>query len=383
LAEALEARQQVPGAGPRALRAVVVASASLLLIYFGIRLLRNPDAFAGFNPVVGKILQGVVALVLGIGGVWALYFAGNAIIEAFPPRVTARLRPYLFVLPAIVVVGVYLIYPTIGTVIQSFTEVPEGAGPLHNYSTALGDPDMMIALRNNLIWLLLAPAGAVAIGLVFAAMVDRVKREATAKSFVFLPLAISFVGASVIWRFMYAWKPPGQPQIGLLNAIWVKVGEVFVNWGWIDEVDPIPWTQTIPVNTLFLIVIMIWLQVGFAMVILSAAVKGVPRELIEAARIDGATELQSFFRVTIPSIRGSIITVFTTIAIAVLKVFDIIFVMTGGQFDTSVVAVRMYNEIFVFRNYGQAATMAVILLIAVIPIMVVNIRNLRRQGIGA
>jgi alpha-glucoside transport system permease protein len=163
----------------------------------------------------------------------------------------------------------------------------------------------------------------------------------------------------------------------------VSGGQVFVNLGWIDEVEPVAWLQVIPLNTLALIAIMIWLQVGFAMVILSAAIKGVPRELTEAARIDGATEAQNFFRVMLPSIRGSVLTVFTTIAIAVLKVFDIIFVTTGGNFDTSVVAYRMYQEMFRFRNFGQATTMAVILLVAVIPIMVVNIRNLRRQGIGA
>jgi alpha-glucoside transport system permease protein len=287
------------------------------------------------------------------------------------------------VLPAIVVVGLYLIYPTIGTVIQSFTEVPEGAGPLTNYKNAFTNPEVIQALRNNLIWLLVAPAAAVLVGLAFAALVDRIRRESTAKSFVFLPLAISFVGASVIWKFVYAWKPPGQPQIGILNAIWVGVGQLFVNWGWLEQVEPIPWLQVIPLNTFAMIAIMVWLQVGFAMVVLSAAIKGVPRELTEAARIDGATELQSFFRVTVPTIRGSIITVYTTIAIAVLKVFDIIYVMTGGNFDSSVVAVRMYDEMFRFRNFGQATTMAVILLVAVIPIMVVNIRNLRRQGVGA
>jgi alpha-glucoside transport system permease protein len=232
------------------------------------------------------------------------------------------------------------------------------------------------------VWLLIAPAVSVVVGLAFAALADRVRSESVAKSFVFMPLAISFVGASVIWRFIYAWKPAGQPQIGVFNAIWVWAGGILVNLGLLDQVEPIAWLQVIPWNTIFLIVIMIWLQVGFAMVVLSAAIKGVPVELTEAARIDGATELQSFFRITVPSIRGSILTVYTTIAIAVLKVFDIIFVTTGGNLDTSVVAVRMYQEMFRFRNFGQATTMAVILLVAVIPIMVLNIRNLRRQGVG-
>jgi alpha-glucoside transport system permease protein len=198
-----------------------------------------------------------------------------------------------------------------------------------------------------------------------------------------MPLAISFVGAAVIWKFVYAWKPAGQPQIGLLNAFWMWAGGFLVDWGWIEQVEPIPWLQ-IPFWTTFpLIGIMIWLQVGFAMVVLSAAIKGVPTELTEAARIDGATERQIFFKITVPSIWGALLTVYTTIAIAVLKVFDIVFVTTGGNLDTSVVAVRMYQEMFRYRNFGQATTMAVILLVAVIPIMVVNIRNLRRQGVGA
>ncbi|HSL25133.1 MAG TPA: sugar ABC transporter permease, partial [Acidimicrobiia bacterium] len=293
------------------------------------------------------------------------------------------LRPYVFVVPAVVVVGVYLIYPTVLTIIQSITEVPEGAGAFHNYSEAFTDPEVLQALRNNLVWLLVAPITAVVIGLAFAALVDRVRRESLAKTFVFMPLAISMVGAAVIWRFMYAWKPPGQVQIGLINALWVGIGRFLVDLGWVEQVEPIAWMQVIPLNTLALIAIFVWVWVGFAMVVLSAAIKGVPSELIEAARIDGASEMQSFLRVTIPSIWGSILTVFTTASIAVLKIFDIIFVMTGGNFDTSVVAVRMYDEMFRFRNFGQATTMAVILLLAVVPIMIVNIRNLRRQGIGA
>jgi alpha-glucoside transport system permease protein len=238
-------------------------------------------------------------------------------------------------------------------------------------------------MRNNVIWLLIAPTASVFIGLVFAALVDKVKHEKLAKSFVFMPLAVSFVGASVIWKFMYAWKPPVQAQIGVLNALWMWGGGLLVDIGLLEEVEPVAWFQVIPWNTLALILIMIWLQVGFAMVVLSAAIKGIPTELLDAARIDGASELQVFRRVIIPSIWGAILVVYTTIAIATLKVFDIIFVTTGGNFDTSVVAVRMYQEMFRFRNFAQATTMAVILLVAVTPIMFVNIRNLRQQGVGS
>ncbi|HEX6145158.1 MAG TPA: sugar ABC transporter permease [Acidimicrobiia bacterium] len=382
MAQAVEAMRPPP-AVLRFLRALLVAAAVFAALWMGLRVLRDPNVFSALGPTLSKLGQALVAMILGVGGIWALFYAANVMIEALPGRATEFLRPYVFVVPAVAVVSLYLIYPTVGTVVESFTDVPEGSDALTNYRQAFTNGDVLQAIRNNLVWLLIAPAVSVAIGLAFAALVDRVRRESVAKSFVFMPLAVSFVGAAVIWRFMYAWKPPGQPQIGVLNAIWVGAGGVLVDLGLLSEVEPVAWLQAIPWNTLALIAIMVWLQVGLAMVILSAAIKGVPPELIEAARIDGASELQTFFRITVPSIRGSILTVFTTIAIAVLKIFDIIFVTTGGNFDTSVVAVRMYQEMFRFRNFGQATTMAVILLIAVLPIMALNIRNLRRQGIGA
>lgn len=382
MTEAVQRLNPAPS-GPRILRALLLVGVVVAALWVGLRVLRDPNVFSALGPTLSKLGQALVAIVLGVGGIWGLFYAGNVIIESLPGRAAGMLRPYLFVIPAVAVVGLYLIYPTVGTVVESFTDVPEGEGLLTNYGQAFTNRDVLIALRNNAIWLLIAPAASVVIGLVFAALADRVRHEATAKSFVFMPLAVSFVGASVIWRFMYAWKPPGQPQIGVLNALWVGAGGVLVNLGLLEEVEPVAWLQQIPWNTLALIAIMVWLQVGLAMVILSAAIKGVPTELTEAARIDGASELQAFFRITVPSIRGSILTVYTTIAIAVLKVFDIIFVTTGGNFDTSVVAVRMYQEMFRFRNFGQATTMAVILLIAVLPMMVVNIRNLRRQGVGS
>ena len=358
--------------GWTALRDLLLAAGVIALLWLGLRVLRNPDAFASMGDVASKLLQAAVALVIGIGGIWALFIVANSLVEHLPSRVATLVRPWVFVLPALAVVTLYLVYPALRTIIQSFTEIEEGAGPFSNYTTALSDGDVQVALRNNLIWLVVAPTAAVVIGLVFAAMADRVKHESLAKTFVFLPLAISMVGASVIWGFVYAWRVPGTPQVGIINAIIQGFGG-----------EPIAFFQRVPLNTFAMIVIMIWLQVGFAMVILSAAIKGVPTEITEAARIDGASELQTFFRVLVPSIRGSIITVFTTIAIAVLKVFDIVFVMTGGGSDSSVVAVRMYEEMFRFRNFGQATTMAVILFLAVVPIMVVNVRNLRKQGIGA
>jgi alpha-glucoside transport system permease protein len=372
LAEAVEPQAQLKkGGGVAVLRDLLVAAVVIALIWLGLRLLRSETALAGVGPVAGKLVQAVVALALGVVGIWALFIVANSLVEHLPTKATATLRPFVFVLPAIAVVSLYLVFPAVGTIIQSFTEVPEGEGLFYNYGQAFADPKLRLALRNNAIWLLLAPAGALLIGLTFAALVDRIKREALAKTFIFLPLCISGAGAAVIWRFVYEWRPPGTPQVGVLNAILTSFGG-----------EPIPWLQEIPTNTLALIVVMIWLQAGFAMVILSAAIKGVPTELIEAARIDGAGELATFTRVVLPSIKGSMITVFTTIAIAVLKVFDIVYVTTNGNFDSDVIANRMFNEMFRFRNFGFATALSVILFLAVVPIMVINVRNLRQQGIG-
>jgi alpha-glucoside transport system permease protein len=372
LSEALEPRVQQKSSAVAIVRDLVVAAGVVILIWLGLRLLRSETALSGLGPFAGKLIQALIAIALGVVGIWALFIVVNSLVEHLPARATAALRPFVFVLPAIAVVSLYLVFPAVGTIIQSFTEVPEGEGLFFNYAQAFSDPKLQLALRNNAIWLILAPAGALFIGLSFAALVDRIKREALAKIFIFLPLCISGAGAAVIWRFVYEWRPPGTPQIGVLNAIVTSLGG-----------EPIPWLQQIPTNTLALIVVMIWLQAGFAMVILSAAIKGVPTEMIEAARIDGAGELAIFTRVVMPSIRGSMITVFTTIAIAVLKVFDIVYVTTNGNFDTDVIANRMFNEMFRFRNFGFATALSVILFLAVVPIMVINVRNLRRQGIGS
>jgi alpha-glucoside transport system permease protein len=322
----------------------------------------------GLDPILSKAIIAVVGLTVGIGGIWLVFIGAHSLIELLGPRWLARLVPWVFVGPALLIVGVYLVYPAVGTIVTSFTE---GNGFLENYGFVFTDPDMLIALRNNALWLVLATGGSVIIGLVIATLVDRVKAESLAKTFIFLPLAISMAGAAVIWRFVYAWQPPQEAQIGLLNAAWTAFGN-----------EPVPWLQATGVNTFLLIVIMVWLQTGFAMVVLSAAIKGIPSEVIEAARCDGARESQIFFGIIVPMIRGSIIVVATTIAVAVLKVFDIVYVTTGGRFETEVVANRMFNEIFLFRDEGRASALAVILFIAVIPIMWINIRNLRRQGIG-
>jgi alpha-glucoside transport system permease protein len=329
---------------------------------------------------LAKALLVVVALVVGVGGVWMLYVGASAIVGLLSPRLQNKVIPWVFIAPAMLLLGTYLLYPTIATFIASFTQNLEDGDPLTHY-LSMFEPATVLIFRNNLIWLVVGTAGSVGLGLLIAGLVDRVRREALAKTFVFLPLAISLVGASVIWRFVYQWKPEGQPQYGLLNAAVTATGAGPVQWiqdsSW--NVGPVG----IPLNTLALVVIFIWLQTGFAMVVLSAAIKGVSVEVIEAARLDGATERQTFFKIIVPIIKGSIITVATTIAIAVLKIFDIVYVMSGGRFQDDVVAVAMFKEKFIFANDGRAAALAVVLFLAVLPVMFINVRNLRRQGIGA
>jgi alpha-glucoside transport system permease protein len=228
-----------------------------------------------------------------------------------------------------------------------------------------------VALRNSLAWVIVVPFVSIVIGLGFAVLSDRLGRkgEAFSKTFIFMPMAISFVGASIVWRFVYNFRPEGfGDQIGLLNGIFTAIGR-----------EPVAWLLQEPWNNFYLMVILIWLQTGFAMVILSAAIKSVPEEIVEAARIDGANEFQVFRKVTIPSISSTIVVVATTVIITVWKVFDIVFVMTGGRFETSVVAEKMVTEFFTFRNSGSGAALAVILLVAIIPLMIINVRRFREQ----
>ena len=322
----------------------------------------------GMTDLTRRGLSVLVAVTMGTVGTWGLYAAAVSLVESLGPRWRGRLLPWVFVGPALGLLGLYLVAPVIGTIWTSLT-VDDGIG---NYAFAVTDPDMLLAFRNNLVWLVVGTGGSVLSGLVIAGLVDRLRRESLAKTLVFLPMAISMVGASVVWRFVYAWSPEGSPQVGILNAVVTRLG-----------IAPVPWVQETPINTLALIAIMIWLQTGFAMVVLSAAIKAVPSDQLEAARLDGAGEWQVFRHIVIPGIRGALITVGTTVAIMVLKVFDIVFVMTGGRYETEVVANRMFAEMFRFRNFGRASTIAVMLFVAVIPIIVINVRNLSHSGIDA
>ncbi len=339
-------------------------------------LIGNPEAAAGVrngtsDQILAKLLLAIVALAAGVGGIWLLYAGLSSLVGLFKPKTQERLIPWVFVIPAILLLVAFLVYPSIVSIVTSFKNTTTGAWTLDNWASLLA-PEIRATIINNIIWLIVGTGGSVILGLFIAAMFDRIRREAVAKTFIFLPLAISLVGASVIWRFVYTWRPPGTPQYGLLNAVWTSLGG-----------QPVDWIHTQPINTYLLIIIFIWLQTGFAMVILSAAIKGVSTEVLEAARLDGANERQIFFQVIVPIIKGSILAVITTIAIADLKIFDIVYVMTGGRFGTDVVANRMFLEAFQFFNDGRAAALATVLFIGVLPVMYFNLRNLRGQGVGS
>jgi len=320
-----------------------------------------------------KLANAVIAVVAGVGGAMLLYWAMNAVVERLPATWEHRLKPYVFIGPAVLVVTLLLVYPTLYTVYLSLFDAG-GDDPvgLANYTSLFTDADFQGTLVNNLLWMIVVPAVAVAVGLAVATLADKMRERAerVAKSVIFLPMAISFVGAGTIWGFIYTARPAGRPQIGILNAIVQGIG-----------FDPIAWlqTQTFNLNDFLLMTIMVWLQAGFAMVLLSAAIKSVPQETIEAGRVDGASELQIFWRVVVPQIRGTVAVVFTTILILVMKVFDIVYVMTGGNFQTDVVGNRFFTELFNSRNSGRAAAIVVILLVAVIPAMFFNIRRFRAE----
>lgn len=275
----------------------------------------------------------------------------------------------LFLLPTLLLLGIGLVYPAIRTVYESFFNAAGDAfSGLDNYQKIFTDHDELIVLRNTVLWVVITPFIATAVGLIYAILVDKARFEKIAKALIFLPMAISFVGASIIWKFVYEYRPEqgSIKQIGLLNQVLVWLGG-----------SPQQWLLDKPWNNLFLIAIMIWIQAGFAMTILSAAIRGIPEDIVEAARLDGVGALGMFRFVTVPSIRPALVVVLTTIGIATLKVFDIVRTVTGGQFDTSVIANEFYTQSFRANNQGLGAALAVVLFVLVIPIVVYNVRQLR------
>jgi alpha-glucoside transport system permease protein len=347
----------------RLVSALAIPVVAFFLLWGTFDYLRDEDA--------NRFIVVGVAILVGLGGVFFLYWSMNRVVDLLSERYREAVRPYIFVGPALVIMSVFLVYPVINTILISFKDArgEEFIG-FANFKFVFTDASMLRAIRNTAGWVILVPLFAVSIGLTFATLADRLRRgEAVAKSLIFLPMAISFAGASVTWRLIYSFRPEGfGSNIGLLNGIMIGVGQEPVSW-----IDAQPW------NNLLLMVIMVWMQTGFAMVVLSAAIKAIPDEILEAARIDGASELQVFRRIIVPTILPTIAVVTTYMVINAMKVFDIIFVMTGGQFGTEVIAERMIRWFFISAHDGRGAAIAVVLFLAIVPIMIWNIRRFREE----
>jgi alpha-glucoside transport system permease protein len=385
-----DAKRETPGLIARLLTLILrivfpvaILVLAFLVMYWGFNFLRAGDA--------PKWLIAVVAVVWGVGGVAALYWISNWIVERMGDPWRGRLQPFVFVGPAVAMLIWFLAFPVVRTFwISLFNRDgppdnwlnwadPAGSFDLlagrfvglQNYVAVFTDRLMLEAFRNNIMWIVFGATLTVAFGLLIAVLADRSGFERLGKSAIFLPMAISFVGAGVIWNFIYEVRPAEAPQIGLLNAIVVGLG---------GQPHPYPaWTDIAPWNNLFLIVIVIWLQTGYAMVLFSAALKGIPGDLLEAGRVDGASEIQIFFRIMVPYIMGTIITVTTTVVIFTLKIFDVVWVMTGGQFGTDVIATQFYRQSFTARNSGYGSAIAIVLLIAIVPVMIYNLKQFREQ----
>jgi alpha-glucoside transport system permease protein len=347
----------------RILVSIFVPVLTFLVLWQGFLFLRNSN-----TP---QIVLVVVAIIWGVGGVALLFAVSNWVIEKLPEAWSRRLLPFVFVGPALAILAWFLAIPTLRTLVDSFMDANSfNFVGFRNFTYAFSDPIMLETFRNNLLWLIFGTSFSVGAGLLIAVLADRSRFESVYKALIFMPMAISFVGAGVIWKFIYSYAGTGSgiQQIGLLNAIVIAFSGA-----------PQAWLELAPWNNFFLIIIMVWLQTGYAMVILSSAIKGVPADLMEAARIDGATEIQAFFRIIIPYIQGTLLTVTTTILIFSLKLFDIVRVMTGGNYGTNVIANEFYLERFTYGDDGRAAAIAIVLLIAVIPVMIYNLRQFRES----
>lgn len=407
-------------------------------------------------------LQGLLTIVIGVGGCVAYFYFSNILLDKvlFPPRGPNAgrninranvIRPWLFLAPALIALGLYLAYPVFETLRLSLTQRVRGGGyefvGLANYQQMLREPKFWEGFNNNLLWLIVVPAASTAFGLLAAQLTDRIKWGSIAKSLIFMPMAISFVGAAVIFKLIYDTRPAGQEQIGVLNAVWLgfdggigsfiwlrlvpallllalAAGAGALGWSLMKPVlgregrspglifgalrilgavlmalvvylmlrqtiavfvSDLPYGQpqtwlTIPFwNNFFLMIVLIWIQTGFAMVLLSAALRGIPEETVEAAIVDGANPWQIFFKIKMPQIVGTIVVVWTTITIIVLKVFDIVFAMTNGQWETQVLANYMYDKLFRANDWGVGSAGAMVIMLMVTPILIWNVYNARRE----
>ena len=335
------------------------------------------DLFLAIGQVLqNPILSSILAILFGPLATFGLYWLLNKLVSLIPnQKVRNAIEPYAFIGVVLLLVGTLLVGPTIQTMIFSFFEFvddePANWIGLTNYTKLLDDPNFLYTIRNNVLWVAVVPAVTIILGLLIATLTDKLGkvREQIFKSIIFMPMAISFVAASSIWRLNYQWDA-GDTQIGTLNALIKSVGLTPVNW---------LQTEEFALNNLMLMVIVIWANAGFAMTLLSAAVKAVPEETIEAAAIDGATGVQAFFRVVLPQIWGTVVSVFITVLISSMKIFDVIWGMTGGNFHTNVLGVDFFLQYFVYLDTGKASAIVVMLMVAIIPIMIYQIRSYRKQ----
>ncbi len=333
--------------------------------------------------MIEQVLNATMVVIVGVAAIFVYFWGTNWLLDRLTlagPEVAPALsvkrdtrrtaiRPWLFIFPALFFMTVYLVYPVFETLrLSLYDRSGDGFIGLANYLWAFRDPGFLQSIFNNLVWLVVVPSASTAFGLIVAVIADRLWWGNIAKSLIFMPMAISFVGASVIWKFVYDYRGVDADQIGALNAVVQALGLEAQAW------------ITVPFwNSIFLMIILVWIQTGFAMVILSAALRGVPEETLEAARIDGANDIRIFFDIMVPQIMPTVIVVWTTITIVVLKVFDIVLAMTNGQWDTQVLANLMFDWMFRGSDFGRGSTIAIVIMIAVMPIMVWNIRQTNKE----
>jgi alpha-glucoside transport system permease protein len=317
-------------------------------------------------------LQAVIA---GIAITALVYFLLNLLIHQLPERIKRKVEPYVFIGPVLLLIGLFVIWPTLQSIRLSFMEEAlDGSTTwigFQNFRDLFAEDYFASMLINNLMWIAIVPILTVSLGLAIAQLANNVgpRQEKILKSIFFMPMTISFVSAAVIWRYIYAYSPEGGEQIGLFNAIWTALGG-----------EPQTWFQieAFKFNNILLMIILIWLSAGYAMVLLSAAIKSVPEDTLEAGRVDGASTGQIFFKIILPQIWPTAIAVFITVLIGAMKVFDIVLAMTGGNYNTTVLAQTFYLEYFIYGNTGKAMAAVVLLILAIIPVMVYQVRHYRK-----
>lgn len=322
------------------------------------------------------LLIAIEAIAIGISATMLIFWLGNRVVESLPSKIRKTLQPWVFIGPMVLLVSLFLIYPTIQSIRLSFMkEEIDGSSTwigVQNYVDIFDDPNFNIMLVNNLMWIGIVPIVVVSLGIAIAQFSNDVgpRQEKFFKSAIFMPMAISFVSAATSWRLIYSYIPEGQSQTGLLNAVWTFFGG-----------SPQTWLQLegFKLNNIFLMVIFIWLNVGFAMVLMSAAIKAVPEDTIEAGRMDGASAGQLFFRIIFPQIWGTALAVFITVLIGSMKIFDIVLAMTGGNYNTNVLAQNFYNEYFIYGNTGKAMATVVVLIALIAPVMAYQVRHYRKM----